>query len=111
MSLLNQAMRLAELEHVEEAMATGVEAVEIYRELTLQQPDQFRPELALSLTFQSTPLTALGRVAEALAATSEAVEIYRELVSQQPDKFRPELATSLILQGLTRQRWIDARKR
>ena len=80
---------MAKLGRREDALAATTEAVEIYRELAAARPDAFRPDLAMSLTNQSTALAELGRREDALAAITEAVEIYRELAAARPDAFRP----------------------
>ncbi|MEA2599153.1 MAG: hypothetical protein QOF89_145 [Acidobacteriota bacterium] len=91
----NLGVRLRDLGRREEALQATGEAVEIRRQLALQRPDAFRPDLATSLNNLGLMLSDLGRREEALQATQEAVEIYRQLALQRPDAFRPVLATSL----------------
>jgi tetratricopeptide (TPR) repeat protein len=69
--------------------------VEIRRELAGQNPDAFRPDLAMSLNNLANHLSALGDRQGALAPAREAVEIRRELAGKNPDAFRPDLAGSL----------------
>ena len=83
-----------------EALPATREAVKIYRELTAANPDQYRPDLATSLSNLGVRFSALGRLAEALPAEQEAVEIRRELAAANPDQYRPDLADSLSNLGV-----------
>ena len=71
------------------------EAVALRRELTAEQPEAFRPNLATSLNNLANRLSEVGDREGALEAIREAVKLYRELTAAQPEAFRPNLATSL----------------
>jgi tetratricopeptide (TPR) repeat protein len=87
--------RLADLGRREEALAAIEEAVTIRRQLADAHPDAHLPDLAMSLSNQSTCLAALGQREEALAAIEEAVTIRRQLADARPDAHLPDLAMSL----------------
>ena len=93
--LSNLGNRLGDLGRREEALRAAEEAVQVHRQLVMQHPDVFRPDLAMSLNNLGNRLSDLGRHEEALQATVEAVHIRRQLAAQRPDVFRPDLATSL----------------
>jgi len=79
----------------EDAWRSGQKAVDLYRELITQQPDTYRPHLAMSLSNLANRFTELGQRESALRAAQDAVDLYRELATQQPDTYRPDLAMSL----------------
>jgi tetratricopeptide (TPR) repeat protein len=80
---------------LDEAVTTGNEAVEIWRDLATDRPDAFRPVLSMALNNLSLHLVRGGRQEQGLAAIEEAVRIRRVLVSSNPDRFRRDLANSL----------------
>jgi tetratricopeptide (TPR) repeat protein len=93
--LNNLANRLNDIGRREEALEAAQEAVSLYRELELLNPEKFRPPLAMSLNTLSNRLGGLGRREEALDAGREAVRIRRELASARPEVFCSDLAMSL----------------
>ena len=94
-SLNDLAKNLGEMGDRQGALAPAREAVEICRELAANDPDAFRPGLALSLNSLAIRLSELGDRQGALAPAHEAVGIYRELAANNPDAFLPDLAASL----------------
>ena len=70
-------------------------AVDILSSAANDDPDQFLPDLAMSLNNLSIRLSDLGRAQEALTAIQEAVQSYRALADASPERFLPELAMSL----------------
>ncbi|MCA9641829.1 MAG: tetratricopeptide repeat protein, partial [Myxococcales bacterium] len=78
----------------EEALRAMLDAAEVYRSLAQQQPEIFRPDLAISLNTVGSYLSDLGRQEEALKATQEAVDLFTEL-AEQSDEFRLGLASAL----------------
>jgi tetratricopeptide (TPR) repeat protein len=69
------------------AMQTGIEAVEISRQLAQENPQIFNPELALSLTNLGIRFSELAQHQKALQVTQEAVEYYRELAQDNSKGF------------------------
>ena len=67
----------------------------MYRSLTTQNPDQFRPLLAASLDNLAVGLSEAGQRTDALEVADEVVAIYRALAAQHPERFRVALARSL----------------
>ena len=97
----NHAVALARLGRLDEAVVPTQEAVQTYRTLAADSPDEFLPYLATCLNNLGGTLSHLGRRDEALAATREAVEIRRTLATACPEKFLPDLAMSLNTLGGT----------
>jgi tetratricopeptide (TPR) repeat protein len=93
--LNNQSVRLSGLGRREEALEAARESADIFRALSAEGPDAFRPGLALSLNNLSNRLSDLGRREEALETARESVDIRRALSAEGPDAFRPDLALSL----------------
>ncbi|HRI71941.1 MAG TPA: tetratricopeptide repeat protein, partial [Polyangium sp.] len=79
----------------EPALASTVEAVDIWRKLAEQLPDAYLPYLAMSLNNLGNRQIALGQREAALTSTQEAVVIRRQLAEQHPDIYQPDLAMSL----------------
>jgi tetratricopeptide (TPR) repeat protein len=84
---------LDQVGRADEALEAQQEAAAIYRELAEAMPDQYRPDLARSLTNLGNRLGALWRPDDALRITQEAVGIYRELAEAMPDQYRPSSPT------------------
>lgn len=93
--LTRLGVRLSDLGRREEALASTLEAVDIYRKLAAAHPGTLLPDFVTGLNNLGSNLSALGRREEALAATLEAVEGYRELSTARPDIFLPDLAMGL----------------
>ncbi|MBI2906437.1 MAG: tetratricopeptide repeat protein [Chloroflexi bacterium] len=93
--LIVLAHRLSEAGRNEEALDAANEAVDIYRELTREQPDEFRPYLAKALDSVARGLVALIQWRRALQVEQEVAAIYRELETERPGAFRSSLAMSL----------------
>ena len=92
---------LAQTGHPAEALAPAQEAVDAYRELAAADRDQYRAELAASLTNLGVRFSELGLPEEALTAEQTAVDAYRELAAADPDRYRADLAASLTNHGIT----------
>ena len=88
-------VRLSAMGHHEAAVSASGEAVNIYRNLTKDQPDSFLPYLAHSLNHLGIWMSDVGNLEAALRATEEAVQIYRSLAQECPDAVMPDLARGL----------------
>ena len=99
--LLNLSVWYWGLGRPAEALPVTEEAVTIYRELAVANPDRYRPDLAGSLSNLGIWYAELGRLADALPVTEEAVTIRRELAEVNPGRYRPDLAGSLSNLGIT----------
>ena len=71
------------------------EAVEIYRQLSQEEPTYLESELSSSLLNLANCLTEQGRTQEGLNAAEEAAVILRRLTEQAPKRFEPNLARTL----------------
>ncbi|MFD0480064.1 tetratricopeptide repeat protein [Nonomuraea thailandensis] len=110
-ALLDQGIRLSELDRAAEALVAEQEAVTIYRRLAAIEPGTFRPLLADALASIGVTFSELDRPADALAAEHEAVSIRRELAAADPDTHRADLAKALASMGATLSaldRWAEA---
>ena len=90
-----QSVALSALGRREEALAAAQEAVDIRRQLAVQQPDAFLPDLARSLAVYGVILRGLGRHAEAAAAFAEGLRVIHPFVRASPAAFG-ELANALL---------------
>ncbi|MBT2440092.1 tetratricopeptide repeat protein [Streptomyces sp. ISL-36] len=81
-----------------EAITSGRQALQVWRDLTSTDPAR-EPELANSLTNLGVFLSEVGRQEEALTAAQEAVEIRRRLTAGNPAAHEPDLALSLTNLG------------
>jgi tetratricopeptide (TPR) repeat protein len=77
------------------ALKATREAVDICRELAVNQPEAFMPQLAASLDSLGMVLSKTVDLDGALKATREAIDIRRELAKTWPESFIPQLAASL----------------
>jgi len=93
--LSNLAVRLADLERKDDALAAAEEAVSLYRRLAEADRDAHLPGLATSLNNLVNMLAEVRRDEHALAAAREAVELNRQLAEVSPAASRPDLARSL----------------
>ncbi|MCL4206276.1 MAG: tetratricopeptide repeat protein [Pirellulaceae bacterium] len=85
----------AAMGHREDAFKTTNDAVDIYRRLAAQRPDDFQLDLAMSLINLGMMRRSLGHREEALLATEEAVDVCRRLAEQHHHGFLPDFAASL----------------
>ncbi len=92
---LNEALRLSELGHREEAEAAASEACLLHRRLNECRPDVFAQDLATSIDNLGLMLSNIGRNEEALEKAKEALEIRRRLAQLSHYGFAPDLAKSL----------------
>jgi tetratricopeptide (TPR) repeat protein len=77
-----------------EAEKSYIEALSIYRELTKNNPDAYRPDLAMTLNnFGSWQLD--NNRPEAEESYTEALKIRRELAKENPGAYRPHVAGAL----------------
>lgn len=102
--LNNLAIRLAQLDRSEDALAALEEAVKLQRRLATAQPAKFTSDLATSLHNLSGCLSGLGRPKDALAAAEEAARHRRRLAAERPHQCTNDLAATLDnLSGCLRQ--------
>ncbi len=72
------------------------QCIRIYRDLMMQDPDRYLPEIVYPLSNLSLLLVEVGRSSEAEAALQEAVQLSKELVAKNPSEAaRETLAYSL----------------
>ena len=89
-ALHSKALLLSRLHRTADAVATGMEAVELSRAFSADPA-----ELALSLTVVALELGDLQQYEKALAAAAEATELYRKLAEVDPASYLARLAISL----------------
>ncbi|MCG3039697.1 tetratricopeptide repeat protein [Streptomyces sp. S1A] len=78
-----------------EALKAAEEAVALHKELAADNPDAFRPGLALALTTLSSAARLMGRRDRALEAVREAIAIRSKLSDARPEAYRADLANTL----------------
>ncbi|MFI9248141.1 tetratricopeptide repeat protein [Streptomyces sp. NPDC053086] len=83
-------LRLANGQHGQAVGALG-EAVSIYRQLAQEQPEVYRPKLALTLYQLAAGLKEARLLTAALIAAEESAELYRPLAGDQPHVYQPDL--------------------
>lgn len=91
----NHALALHNMGRHQEALEAAQEAVKLFRELAVNNPDVFRPLFATSLSNLANGLSDVGQLQKALEAAREAVDIRRKLFADDPDAFRPALGSTL----------------
>ena len=79
----------------EEARKQYAEALQIYRELTQEYPETYRPKVAEVLNNLGLLDSNHGRVEEARNEYAEALQIRRELAEKNPGANRPDVAETL----------------
>ncbi len=116
--LNNLGNRQSALGQREAALASAVEAVDLYRKLADSRPVAFLPDLATSLNNLGIRQSALGQREAALASTQEALDLRRKLAASRPEAFLPDLAvasttwaTSRAPSGNGRRRWLPRWRR
>ena len=90
---------LQALDNEPKALETLTEAVAIYSDLSVKNPDRYRGALAPTLLRQAALLANMGRHGEALAAVEPAVRIYRRLAVKDRSAYLPSLAAALTRQA------------
>ncbi|MGK5447767.1 tetratricopeptide repeat protein [Streptomyces radiopugnans] len=93
--LHNTAVYLMECGRWKDALKAADEAVAIHKALATDNPDAFRPGLALALTTLSGAARLMGLRDRALEAAREAIAIRRELSDARPETYRADLANTL----------------
>ncbi|MGW5866580.1 tetratricopeptide repeat protein [Streptomyces sp. NPDC055239] len=93
-TLYNLAIRQRNAGLRDEALTTGRQALQAWRDLTSTHPE-YLPGLAMSLSDLGTSLSEVGRRDEALTAIQEAVEMRRRLAAANRIAYEPGLALSL----------------
>ena len=96
MLLSNYANRLWENDHAAEAFAMSAESIQLYRELSAENPRDFKHLLANSLANLALSANEAGNGQLALEAGREAVETYRQLSASAPDGYLSALADTLV---------------
>lgn len=86
------AMRLAEVDRAEAALAAIEEAIALRKELAAGGDPGAQESLALSLNTRTGLLADNGRTLEALASAREVIECYRRLSEADPERHLPDLA-------------------
>ncbi|WP_410537725.1 tetratricopeptide repeat protein [Streptomyces sp. KL2] len=93
--LQDMAGYLLECDRRKEALKAAEEAVALHKGLAADNPDAFRPGLALALTTLSSAARLMGRKDRALEAVREAIAIRRKLSDARPEAYRADLANTL----------------
>ena len=97
--LETMAQVLQALDNEPKALETVTEAVTIYGDLNVKDPDRYARPLAQALLRQAGMLADMGRHGEALAAAEPAVRIYRRLAVKDRSAYLPSLAAALTRQA------------
>lgn len=97
--LETMAQVLQALDNEPKALETVTEAVTIYGDLSVKDPDRYGRSLAQALLQQAAMLANMGRHGEALAAAEPAVQLYRRLAVKDRSAHLPSLAAALIRQA------------
>jgi tetratricopeptide (TPR) repeat protein len=94
-SLIKVTILLGETGEPESAIAAGDEAVAIYRQLAPENPEEYEPQLARSLTLTawSRLLAGQGRLPPCADELAEAAKIYQRLATAQPGTYADPLNT------------------
>lgn len=66
-----------------------------YRDLAVRNPDDYRPNVAMTLNNLAILYRSAQRLGDAEAAYKEALAIRRDLAARNPDAYRPDVATTL----------------
>ena len=93
------ALLLQSLNDFEKARCHYEEALQILRELTKQNPEEYKPDVAKILNNLGVLLRDTNDLKKAQDYYEEALQICRELAQQNPEAYEPEVAMSL--QNLT----------
>ncbi|MGI5241130.1 hypothetical protein [Dactylosporangium sp. CA-139066] len=110
-ALENLALRQHESGAPQEAVATGADAIGIYRRLALGWPAAYHPFLARALLNACGPLVAVRRLDEALAMARESERLYARLADGMPEAFGADHGRSLSNVGAVlaeSKRWDEA---
>jgi tetratricopeptide (TPR) repeat protein len=97
--LETMAQVLQALDNEPKALETVTEAVTIYADLNVKDPERYGSALARALLRQAAMLADMGRHGEALAAAEPAVRIYRRLAVKDRSAHLPSLAAALTRQA------------
>lgn len=97
--LETMAQVLQALDNEPKALENVTEAVTIYGDLNVKDPDRYGSALAQALLRQAAMLANMGRHGEALAAAEPAVQICRRLAVKDRSAYLPSLAAALTRQA------------
>jgi tetratricopeptide (TPR) repeat protein len=78
------------------ALAEYQEALQIRRELVVENPRSFLPDMAMTLNNLAILHKKENEMEIALAEYQEALEIYRTLAEENPRSFLPDVAMTLL---------------
>ena len=85
---------------LDEARKHDEDALQIYRQLVQQNPDQYLPYVAVTLNNLGATARLQNRLDEARKDYEESLKINRQLVAQNPAKYLPNMALVLNEYGL-----------
>jgi hypothetical protein len=94
-ALVNHSIALARIGNNDEALQSGRESLNTYKQLVSIDHQRYDPGYATSLSNYACYLDELGRSDEAVAHAKEALEIRRRLAQTTPDRYDSDYATSL----------------
>ena len=83
----NYATHLVDAGQIDEALKHARQALEIRQRLAQENPDQYEPNFAMSLSNYANRLSGAGQDDEALKHARQALEIYRRLAQKNPVLF------------------------
>ena len=89
------ALLLQSLNDFEKARCHYEEALQILRELTKQNPEEYKPDVAKILNNLGVLLRDTNDLKKAQDYYEEALQIRRELAQKNPEAYLPKVATSL----------------
>jgi tetratricopeptide (TPR) repeat protein len=103
-NLMQLSAALSSAGMVEQALKTGAEGVEQFRQLAEQEPKQFMTALAASLNSFSTRLDECERHDDAGVCGGEAVALAKQAMEEDADRARYVLVSALVNQAGRRLR-------
>ena len=91
----NYARLLQSLNDFKKAKTLYEKVLQELRELSKQNPEAYKPDVARTLNDLGTLLYAINDLKQAQDYYEEALEIYRELAEQNPEAYKPYVAMTL----------------
>lgn len=96
----NYAYLLQELYEFGKARKHYEEALKMYRELELKDPQAYKPDVAQTLNNLGVLMSEIGKLGEAQKHYEEALKRYRELERKNPQAYKPDHAMTLNNLGI-----------
>ena len=96
----NYARLLQSLNDFKKAKTLYEKVLQELRELSKQNPEAYKPNVAMTLNNLGNLLSDTNDLKQAQAYFEEALEIYRELAKQNPEAYKPYVALTLNNSGI-----------